>query len=267
MIRRPWALPALAALLAAAPAVPQSGSELEALRRELEALKQGQLELKKQIEELKALLQRQPALAPAAPPRPVVPVTRDLDLSVEGAPFKGDSTAKVTLVEFSDYQCGFCARHVRQTLPELERDYVKTGKLRYVFRDFPVPSHAFAFKAHEAAACAGEQGKYWEMHDRLFANQAALQPSALPVHADLIGLAGPAFRRCLEDGRHAARVNQGLADGRAAGVTGTPAYFLGLTAPGKPTIRVASAIRGAKPYAVFKEAIEALLALPASARD
>jgi protein-disulfide isomerase len=96
-------------------------------------------------------------------------------LNLKGDPFKGEKNAKVTLVEFSDYQCPFCARHVRATLPPLESEYIATGKIKYVFRNFPIASiHPLAFKAHEAANCSGEQDKYWEMHDRLFANSKAL---------------------------------------------------------------------------------------------
>lgn len=245
---------ALAAVVQSGSAAPQSSTEIAVLRRDIEALRQGQAELREQLRELRGLLQAGAPRATASPP------PREFDLGFEDSPFKGNGLAKVTLVEFSDYQCSFCARHVRQTLPEIQRDYIETGKLRYVYRDFPVSSHPLAFKAHEAAACAGEQGQYWAMHDRLFANQASLGAPALLVHAERLGLGAASFGRCLDEGRYAERVRKGLADGRAAGVTGTPTYFLGLTVPDIPTIRVARTIRGAKPYAVFKEAIEALLA-------
>jgi protein-disulfide isomerase len=106
-------------------------------------------------------------------------------LSVDGAPSMGNGDAKVTLIEFSDYQCSFCGRHFSQTLPRLMTEYVKTGKVKYVLRDFPLePIHPLAFKAAEAARCASDQGKYWEMHDRLFSNQQALGPKDLPRHAE-----------------------------------------------------------------------------------
>jgi protein-disulfide isomerase len=200
-------------------------------------------------------------VSPAAPASP--PPFREFVMSLGGADTvaaKGDKKAKVTLVEFSDYECGYCARHVKQTLPEIEKQYVKTGKLRYVFRDFPIASHKLAPKAHEAAACAGDQGKYWEMHDRLFANQTALAATALPIHAEVLGLDVRAFKACLDGGKHAERVRKNLADGRAAGVTGTPAYFLGLTDSDESRLRVTKMIRGAKTYAFFKDAIETLLA-------
>ena len=181
-------------------------------------------------------------------------------LSVDGAPFKGDKNAKVTLVDFTDYQCPFCARHVRETWPQIEKDYISTGKVKYVVRDFPIESiHPHAFKAAEATHCAGEQGKYWEIHDRLFADQKALALKDLPPHAQTLGLDVPKFQQCLESGRHAAKVRKDLADGQKAGVTGTPSFFLGLTEPNDSQVKVQKSLKGAQPYAAFKEAIDSLL--------
>jgi protein-disulfide isomerase len=91
-----------------------------------------------------------------------------LFVSIEGGATKGNKDAKVTLVEFTDYQCPFCSRHFRDAMPQIDNDYVKTANIRYVLREFPLASiHPLAFKAAEAANCSGEQGKYWEMHDRL----------------------------------------------------------------------------------------------------
>jgi protein-disulfide isomerase len=96
----------------------------------------------------------------------------DAVVAIGDAPVKGNPNAKLTLIEFSDYQCPFCRRHAENTLPSLDKEYIATGKVRYVFHDFPLEAiHPQAFKAAEAAHCAGEQQKYWEMHGRLFANQ------------------------------------------------------------------------------------------------
>ena len=127
-------------------------------------------------------------------------------------------------------------------------------------KDFPLESiHNNAFKAAEATRCAQEQGKYWEMHERLFTNQGALGPDDLPGHAGAVGLDVPKFQRCLDDDRYAAQIRKDMADGQQAGVTGTPAFFLGLTNPnGKiKTLRV---ITGAQAYPGFKAAIDSLLA-------
>lgn len=136
---------------------------------------------------------------------------------------------------------------------------MKTGKLRYVVRDFPLESiHPHATKAAEASHCAGDQGKYWEMHDLLFANQRALGASDLPGHARTLGLDAKKFQDCLDGGAHAARVRRDLADGQKAGVRGTPTFFLGVI-EGNGKVRVVQVLRGAQPATAFKTAIDAAL--------
>jgi protein-disulfide isomerase len=235
----------------------QSGDELKALRQELQAIKEGQNKLQKDVQEIKTLLQTPRAAAPQPPPPAVQPV--NMVLTLDGDPVKGDRNAKVVVVEFTDYQCPFCGRHVRDTMPQIEAEYIKTGKIRYVTREFPLEAiHPQAFKASEAALCAGDQGKYWEMHVRLFANQRALAPDQLGTHAQAVGLDEAAFKRCLESGTKAAKVRKDLADGAKAGVTGTPAFFIG-TADGN-TVNVTRAIKGAHPFTSFKTAIDGVVA-------
>ena len=232
--------------------VAQGSAELEALQQEVQALREGQKRLEAELETIRKLVADRSTSQ-----------LQDVVLSVEGSPFKGKSGAKVTVVEFSDYQCPFCARHVRETLAALDADYITTGKVKYVFQDFPIASiHPHAFKAHESAHCAGEQGKYWQMHDRLFRSQKATAPTDLRAHAETLGLDTGRFQECLDGGRHAAAVRQRLAQGKKATVRGTPTFFVGLTDAAQPTVRAVKVIRGAQPYQVFKEAIEELLAAP-----
>jgi protein-disulfide isomerase len=229
----------------------QSSDEVKDLRKEIESLKEGQKQMQKELEAIKALLLGRQA---PSPPQEVV-------LSVDGAPVLGEKNAKLTLVEFSDYQCPFCARHFNQTWPQLVSEYIETGKVRYVVRDFPLESmHPLAFKAAEAAHCAGEQGKYWEMHNRLLANQSALGAKNLPLHAQALGLDLPAFQQCLDSGKEAARVRKDLDDGEKAGVEGTPTFFLGLTEQNDSKIKATRRLGGALPYPRFKQAIDSLLA-------
>ena len=145
-------------------------------------------------------------------------------------------------------------------MPRIEKEYIETGKVKYVFRDFPIRQlHPNAFKAAEAANCSAEQGKYWEMHARLFANPRALGPEDLSGYAEAIGLDLSKFQPCLANGKYTAEISKDLADGGKAGVRGTPTFFIGLTEPNKPTIQVHKTIRGAYPYSKFKEAIEGLI--------
>ncbi len=234
-------------------ALSQTTEELKSLRKELEEIKQGQSAIQKELQEIKSLLRGRVA---APPPEP-----QNVVFSVKDDPFKGEKNAKLTLIEFSDYQCPFCARHFRDTLPQLEREYIVAGKVKHVFRDFPIQSiHPQAFKGHEAAHCAGEQGKYWEIHGRLFANQKAMGPKELAQHAEALKLDLPKFQQCLDSGQYAAKVRKGLEDGNKAGVQGTPTFFLGLTEANDAQVKAVRVIRGAQPYAAFKDAIESLLA-------
>ena len=145
-------------------------------------------------------------------------------------------------------------------MPQIEKEYIATGKLKYVVRDFPLEAiHKDAFKAAEAAHCAGDQGQYWEMHTRLFANQRALGPKDLPQHAQAQGLDVPKFQQCLDSGKYAARIRKDLEDGQKAGITGTPGFLFGLTEPNDPKVKVLRVLKGAQPYASFKDTIDSLL--------
>jgi len=238
-------------------AFPQSDEDIKSLRRDIDAVRDSQKLILSEIENVKRLLQQGvPAAAGAAPT-----AFREAVLSIEGAPILGDKNAKVTLVEFTDYQCPFCGRHFSQVYPQINEEYIKTGKVKYVLRDFPLESiHPLAFKAAEAARCGGEQGKYWEMHDKLFENQTALTATDLAAHAKAAGLDAAKFKECLESGKHAAKVRSDIAEGRTAGVTGTPGFFVGLTQPNGTKITATKNIIGAQPFTSIKDAIEAVLA-------
>ena len=227
--------------------------EAAALHAELEALKAGQALIQKELEDIKRLLLN-------GPTEPAQPLPAAL-ISLSNAPAKGNLDAPLTLIEFSDYQCPFCARHARDTLAELNREYVSTGKIRYVFRNFPIEGiHPLAFRAHEAAACAAEQGKFWEMHALLFASPKAADPEVLIKHAESIGVEISQFRTCFDNRRSAARVRQDIADGRSLGVNGTPMFFLAMTEPNGGPVKALRMLRGAQDFAAFRNAIESLLA-------
>jgi len=140
-----------------------------------------------------------------------------------GAPARGPAGAPVTMVAFSDFQCPYCLR-VNPTLKALEMKYA--GQIRIVFKDFPLGIHKDARKASEAGQCAAEQGKFWEMHDKMFANQQKLQPDSLKAFAKEIGLDAPTFASCLDSGKTAAKVAADMAQGTKHGVTGTPTFFI-----------------------------------------
>ena len=241
-------LPAVIIVALATPARAQAPRDtvqgLAAIRADLETVKS-------QLTEVLRLLRQRPIQGGDAPTGPV-------RASVADAPTLGRADAPVTLVEFSDYQCPFCQRFFATTLPALKKDYIDTGKLRFVYRDFPLEMHPHAREAAVAAHCVGEQGKYWEMHDALFQYQAALAPAQIAERARALGLDSSRFDQCLTSGRHTASIERGLADGAAAGVQGTPGFVVGKTQPGD-TIQ-GTPIRGAQPLETFRRIIEQLLA-------
>jgi protein-disulfide isomerase len=231
----------------------QALKETQNLRNDVQAVKDTQAAILKELQEIKTLLRQAPAAV--GPAR-----AQDIVLSMESGAIKGDNGAKLTLVEFTDYQCPFCSRYYRDTLPEIEKDYVKTGKLKYVVREFPLESiHPLAFKAAEGAQCAGEQKKYWEMHDQMFSDQKTIAAKDLPKHAEALGLNVQQFQSCLDSGKYVKAIRKDLADGQKAGVTGTPSFFLGIAQP-NGSVKVVNQFKGAQPYAAFKEAIDSLLA-------
>ena len=149
-------------------------------------------------------------------------------------------------------------------MPQLKEEYIRTGKLRYVFRDLPLEQiHPHAFKAAEAANCAGEQGKFWEMHNHLFANYRQLAPASLATYAQAVGLDMTKFTPCLDSGKYVGEIRKDMADAVRAGVQSTPHFIIGVVNaknPRDPNIRVVKVIGGAQPYPVFKAAIEEALA-------
>lgn len=149
--------------------------------------------------------------------------TRRAELERPGFPAQGSPTSAVKIVLFSDFECPFCSR-LEPTLHEIEKSY--GDRVQLIFRQFPLPFHAHARLAAAASLCAADQGKFWEMHDLLFADQKKLDRPALDDRAAKLGLDGAAFARCLDQGRHDAEIQSDIAAGGSAGVTGTPTMIV-----------------------------------------
>lgn len=164
------------------------------------------------------------------------------EVAAAGNPERGPKDAPVTIIEFSDFQCPYCGG-AEATLKQLEEHYA--GKLRIVFRDFPLPMHKDAPKAAEAAACANEQGRFWEMHDKLFGNQGALKIADLKKRAMDLGLEAAQFDTCLDSGKYAAEWKRDMDEGTRHGVSGTPAFFIN-----------GRMLTGAQPYENFAQVID-----------
>jgi protein-disulfide isomerase len=246
---------ALLALLSLSP--PQSqADEIAALKRQIQEMKAQQTSMERDLQAIKSLLQQ--AQAPSAPAGDPF---AGKSIVITDEPTRGNGSAKITVVEVSDFHCPFCRRQTLQTLPSLMTDYVNSGKVKYVFVDYPIAQlHPEAFRSHEAASCAGDQGKYWQMHDSLFTNAPARDAAQLTAQAKTIGLDEAKFGSCLNGGVHAASIRDSIARMQQLGVGGTPLTLIGLTPAAGAPMKVVASVYGARPYADFKEAIDAALA-------
>ena len=175
-----------------------------------------------------------------------------VNVSADDNPFLGNPNAKVTVIEFSDFQCPFCRKFYTDTLPQIKKDYIDTSKIKFVYRDFPLSFHPGAVPAAEGAECARDQDKFWEMHDAIFDEQGKLGSGTVQFTADdvkkwaaNIGLNTSKFNQCLDSGKYKQEVEKDLADGSAAGVNGTPATFIN-----------GRLVSGAQPFTAFKVVID-----------
>jgi protein-disulfide isomerase len=239
----------------AAPAA-QSAADYQALRKELDLMRERIAQMQKEIDALKTA----PPTAAAGAAGPIVPMT-NVTFNLSKAPLKGGASARVAMVELSDFECPFCGRYARETAPQLMKQYVDSKRIAYAFLHLPVATHAFAFKAAEAAACAGDQGKFWEMHDVLFARQgSALAPAFLPAKGDAVGLDKTTYHTCLSTSRHAPTIQADLAQIARFPRTGTPTFYIGTLDPATKTFKSSVRIVGAKSLSVFQQAIDEQLA-------
>jgi len=210
-------------------------------------------------------------------------VGEKVDVSVDDDPILGNPEAKITMVEFSDFQCLFCRRFWEEAFRQIKKEYIDTGKVRLVYRDYPLPFHPAAQASAEASECADEQGKFWEMHDKIFEEQAkqgtetiTYGVSELKKWASQIGLDSAKFNQCLDSEKYKSEVEKDLADGSSYGVSGTPGFILmegneteidtGLIADAQnknqnivPMPNGNYFIGGAQPFSVFKAVIDSLL--------
>lgn len=187
------------------------------------------------------------AAIPAPPPqqpRQPDPVADPSQLKVGNSPYEGKKDAPVTIIECSDFQCPFCARFFHDAQTQLRENEIKDGKVKLVFKNFPLPFHQYAEKAAEAAECANQQGKFWQMHDLLFNSDGRLDTDSLKSYAKKIGLDRHKFDHCLDTGETAGIVSADKAQCTAAGVQGTPTFFIN----GKMLV-------GAQPYEQFQNMI------------
>lgn len=192
--------------------------------------------------------------ADAAPTQPTpAPTPQGVDEArmqelLENAVVKGDTDAPVTIVEYSDFECPFCARFYSSTLGQIESNFVETGQVKLAYKHFPLSFHPNAQKAGEAFECANDQGKAWEMHDKLFESGVEGGVTTFQQYASDLGLDTEAFNECLSSGKYADKVSSDAQEAQSVGVRGTPGFLIN-----------GQLVSGAQPYQVFEQAINQAL--------
>jgi len=206
-----------------------------------------------ELRQIRTLLERQQQ--PPAQPLSPAPEKVTLKLGAEYSLGRGD--APVVIVEYTDYECGYCNLFYTVTYPGIRKNFIDTGKARFVKRDLALDFHPNALKAAQAARCAGDQGKFWEMHDILSANPDALGAEAYARYARDISLDAGAFKACTESDKHVEDIRESGKGAGSVGITGTPSFVVGtVTGDTLDGIRIV----GAQPYAVFEMVIKEYIA-------
>lgn len=204
-----------------------------------------------ELKQIRNLLERQQGAQQPAAPKPDRAAVK-----ISGKDYVlGKADAPLTLINYTDYQCPFCNRFDTTTFAELKKNYIDTGKLRYIVRDYPLPFHQQASKAAQATRCAGEQGKYWQMRETLVSNKEKLDPDSLSGYAKELGLNMGQYDSCMASDRFPSELKSEMDYAGTLGVTGTPTFFIGKTSK---DVMEGQKIVGAQPYGSFEAVIKQL---------
>jgi protein-disulfide isomerase len=216
------------------------------------------------LDELRAIrknLEARPVQAAApAPAQPAAPVDDKVSMALPVGGFTvGKEDAPLVLVEYTDYQCPFCQQFHNTSYAQIKTNYIDTGKIRFVSRDFPLGFHENAMRGAIAARCAAEQGKYWELRHTMIVNASQLQPDKIEGYAANVSMDVNKFKTCVAADKFKASIDKDIAEGTAAGINGTPSFVLGRVKDGKlQGVRMV----GAMPYSQFDAKIQEMLAQP-----
>lgn len=226
-----------------------AGDSKAEIKKEIKALREEQKELHNELKMIKDLL-----LNSKMPPMPEVKV-EGVEFDLGGNPAKGSDGAPLVLVEFSDYQCPFCARHSKETYPDIYKNYIKTGKLRYVVMDKPLPMHDKADEAAEAAHCASDQGKFWVMHEKMMSDPNTVND--LNALASSLGLEMGKFKNCMETKKYKQKVASNLSLSNKLNIFAAPGFVIAESDPeNHQKVTGISFIAGARPFSDFQKEID-----------
>ena len=229
---------------------------VESLQRQVDELGEGQKLLLEEIAALRRLLQETQGRGEvAAHPEPPPFFT----LNVRGEPFRGGTNARVAVVAFSDFHCSFCSQFEKETFPRIDERYVRTGRIKYLFRDLPDRADADALAKAEAARCAGEQGRFWEMHDQLFADPLQFAGENVARHLGKLGIDAPRFAACLDSHRYREPIRRSTAIASRMGIHGTPAFLVGTIDASGDVIQSVKVFTGAESFETFRALLDGML--------
>jgi protein-disulfide isomerase len=245
-------------LATAQQSAPSSEDEITTLRNDVQQLKTQQQQILDRLDELKKLLSGRGGTAstPSAIKAPDI-------MSVQGELFRGDASSTVAIIEYGDFECPFCRHFQHDVYPQVLDKYIKSGKVKYFYRDMPLPFHSHALPAARAARCAGEQGRYWEMYDALFADKLASTAAEIDDQAKGVGVDTVKLDACVNSDRFAAVIHRNVDEASKMQIRGTPTFLIGTMSPGSDRINIKATVVGAQPFEAFKAAIDPLLT-PAS---
>lgn len=227
-------------------------------KRQADTLIQQNAEVLSELKQIHKLLDQQLAAQPRGHAASGPPADDKVRMGFATGGFAvGSADAPLTLIEYTDYQCPFCRQFHTAVYEDIKKNYIDTGKLRYISRDFPLDMHDSAPRAALAARCAGEQGKFWELRHVMIVNANKLQVSDLLTYAADLHLDVDRFSVCVTSDKYKADVAKDVAEGRAAGVSGTPTFVLGKVTGG---LIEGDRIVGALPYSTFDTKFQSLMA-------
>jgi len=236
------------------------------LQAQIDELRQDQAKIQRDLAEIKALLQER-ASRTEVPAARMPPPT--VSLNVHGEPFKGSALARVAILEYSDFDCTYCAKYATDIYPLLDQAYIQAGTVKYFFRDLPGPEHPNALFKARLARCAGDQDHFWEAHDRLFRDQRPLDGPGLTQFATDLGLDESALKACISGDNHLDAIQRSARLASGMRINGTPAFLIGTLSEDGSVLRAAKVVLGAESFQAFRTVLDELLkpAEPASQKQ
>ena len=241
----------------ASPLVAQGrAGSTRSLQGQIDELQRGQEQLRKDLAELKALLLERVAKVEAPVARMPPPM---VSLNVHGEPFRGSVAARVAILEYSDFDCTYCATYAREIYPLIDQAYVQAGKVKYFFRDLPSPEHPNALFKARVARCAGDQDHFWQAHDRLFRDQRPFDGPGLTQFTKDLGLDEPTFQACISSNSYLDAIQRSAGLAGSMRINGTPAFLVGVLSDDDSVIRVSKIFLGAESFEAFRKVLDELL--------